>query len=205
MHCRDTANGPSRSSGAPTLPKALQFYPADGSWNAPSPGSADVEDWPRILGEVHRKLHRMGNNRPHPHPDKTAGRILSWLNNFSVRLLGHEADRRCSAGLEHLDSPCGRVADALEHSTCGACQREDVLRGVIKAIDMAILTRGYVLVAVHCLDPPVAAVHRHDAFRCRPGPARDPINRLPFGSGDASPSDMISPALQASDEADCWP
>jgi hypothetical protein len=44
------------------------------------------------LGEVHRKLHRMGNNRPHPHPDKTAGKmivmILSWLNNFSVRLSG---------------------------------------------------------------------------------------------------------------------
>ena len=39
------------------------------------------------LGEVHRKLYRMGNNRPHPHPDKTAGKILSWLNNFSVRLL----------------------------------------------------------------------------------------------------------------------
>lgn len=38
--------------------------------------------------------------------------------------------------------PCGRVADALEHSTCGACQREDVLRGVIKAIGTAILTRG---------------------------------------------------------------
>ena len=59
--------------------------------------------------------------------------------------LGQEADRRCSAGLERLDSSCGRVADALEHSTCGACQREDVLRGVIEAIGMAILTKGYVL------------------------------------------------------------
>ena len=29
----------------------------------------------------------MGNNRPHLHPDKTAGKILLWLNNFSVRLL----------------------------------------------------------------------------------------------------------------------
>ena len=106
-----------------------------------------------------------------------------------VVAFGQEADRRCSAGLERLDSPCGRVADALGHSTCGACQREDVLRGVIEAIGMAILTRGYVLVAVHRLDPPVAAVHRHDAFRCRPGQARDRINRLPFGSGDASPSD----------------
>ncbi len=33
-----------------------------------------------------RKFHRMGNNRLHPHPDKTAGKILSWLNNFSAKL-----------------------------------------------------------------------------------------------------------------------
>ena len=31
-------------------------------------------------------LHRMGNNRPHPHPGKTAGKTLLCLNDFSVRL-----------------------------------------------------------------------------------------------------------------------
>ncbi len=92
-----------------------------------------------------------------------------------VVAFGQEADRHCSAGPERLDSPCGRVADALGHSTCGACQREDVLRGVIEVIGRAILARGYVPVAVHRLDPPVAAVHGHDAFRCRPGQARDQI------------------------------
>ncbi len=58
--------------------------------------------------------------------ERNNGRYASDLTDEqgdSVKIVvafGQEADRRCSAGPERLDSPCGRVADALEHSTCGA-------------------------------------------------------------------------------------